>query len=183
METASSSQQQPQQQERAANIKVAMTLDLRSAAALAQYKARHDEIWPEVTSALASVGIRNVSLWCWGTRLFYYAEFQSVDGRETFEAAMARYSRMPRIAEWEREMHAYQRPLAAQEEEAEEEEEEEGGGGGGGIGGGGGGDGGGGGGVGATSSASESSDDGKKTVWWRPMECVFSWTPPLLPPS
>ena len=87
--------------------------------------------------------MRNASLWCHAAsgRLFYYAEYA---GDAPFEAAMARYAEMPRVAEWEAQMHALQRPLSR---------------------GGGGGDDGGGSGDGGAAAA---------TVWWQPMECVFS---------
>jgi len=42
---------------------------------LAEYKAHHDNSWPEVESALRSVGMRNLSLWAYGNRMFYYAEY------------------------------------------------------------------------------------------------------------
>ncbi|KAI8477509.1 MAG: hypothetical protein J3K34DRAFT_477037 [Monoraphidium minutum] len=108
-----------------------MTLDIQGGK-IAEYKARHDEIWPEVRAALAAAGLTNLSLWAWphGGRLFYYAEYV---GAAPFEEAMAEYAKAPRIAEWEALMHSYQQQLP--------------GGGGG---------------------------EGGKSVWWQPMECVYS---------
>lgn len=68
----------------------------------------HDEQWPEVHDALHSVGVRNLSLWNWENRLFFYAEYI---GDEPFEAAMKRYEVMPRVQEWEELMHNYQQQL------------------------------------------------------------------------
>lgn len=90
--------------------KVAMTLDI-DPDRLAEYKAEHDNIWPETCRALSSVGLTNASLWVWGSRLFYYAEWAPTVTGDTFEAAMARYASLPRVAEWEARMHAYQRKL------------------------------------------------------------------------
>lgn len=45
------------------------------------------------------------SLWAWGDRLFYYAEYV---GSEPFETAMARYAEMPGVKDWEELMHRYQ---------------------------------------------------------------------------
>lgn len=42
---------------------------------LAEYKAHHDNSWPEIESALRSVGMHNLSLWAYGERMFYYAEY------------------------------------------------------------------------------------------------------------
>jgi L-rhamnose mutarotase len=62
-------------------------------------------MWPEVQKALHEVGLRNISLWIWQNRLFYYAEYK---GQEPFADAMARYEKMPRVQEWEELMHTYQ---------------------------------------------------------------------------
>jgi L-rhamnose mutarotase len=68
----------------------------------------HDEQWPELHDALHSVGVRNLSLWNWENRLFFYAEYI---GDEPFEEAMKRYAVMPRVQEWEELMHNYQQQL------------------------------------------------------------------------
>lgn len=95
-------------------LKVAMTLDIQEGR-LAEYKAQHDAIWPEVRAALAAAGLTNISLWAWprpesgsGGRLFYYGEYV---GEAPFDEAMARYAAAPRIAEWEALMHTYQKKL------------------------------------------------------------------------
>ena len=41
---------------------------------LAEYKRRHDNIWPELKELLKSAGIRNYTLWNAGNELFGYYE-------------------------------------------------------------------------------------------------------------
>ena len=40
----------------------------------AEYKRRHDEIWPEMVELLRSAGIRNYTIWSDGEVLFGYYE-------------------------------------------------------------------------------------------------------------
>lgn len=40
----------------------------------AEYKRRHDEIWPEMTAYIQSTGIRNYSIWNIGDQLIEYYE-------------------------------------------------------------------------------------------------------------
>ena len=40
----------------------------------AEYKRRHDEIWPEMLALLKQAGIRNYSIWSDGTEVFGYYE-------------------------------------------------------------------------------------------------------------
>ncbi len=40
----------------------------------ADYRARHDAIWPEMTEALRAAGMRNYSIFRHGTQLFAYCE-------------------------------------------------------------------------------------------------------------
>lgn len=41
---------------------------------LAEYKRRHDNIWPELKELLKSAGIRNYTIWNVGNELFGYYE-------------------------------------------------------------------------------------------------------------
>ena len=41
---------------------------------LAEYKKRHDEIWPEMLALLKEAGIRNYSIWSDGLDVFGYYE-------------------------------------------------------------------------------------------------------------
>ena len=40
----------------------------------AEYKKRHDEIWPEMTALLKEAGIKNYTIWSDGDMLFGYYE-------------------------------------------------------------------------------------------------------------
>ncbi len=46
---------------------------------LAEYKKRHNEIWPEMTAALNETGVRNYTIWSSGEELFGYYECDSVE--------------------------------------------------------------------------------------------------------
>lgn len=41
---------------------------------IAEYRRRHDEIWPEMKELLKSAGIRNYTIWNVGNELFGYYE-------------------------------------------------------------------------------------------------------------
>lgn len=44
-----------------------------------EYKKRHDEIWPEMTSVLNQAGIHNYTIWRYGNELFGYYECDDLD--------------------------------------------------------------------------------------------------------
>lgn len=54
--------------------RVAFLLGLKPDADIAEYRRRHDEIWPEMTGALRAAGMRNYSIYRHGTQLFAYCE-------------------------------------------------------------------------------------------------------------
>lgn len=54
----------------------------------AEYKRRHDEIWPEMVQILREAGISNYSLFRRGTEIFGYAECVP-DAETAFNAAGA----------------------------------------------------------------------------------------------
>lgn len=70
-----------------------MTLDIKKEM-VEEYVAAHANPRPEVVKALRAVGVRNLSLWVWRERIFYYAEFVPI-GEETFSEAMTKYAAMP----------------------------------------------------------------------------------------
>ena len=43
----------------------------------AEYKKRHDELWPEMAEALRNGGLRNFSIYRYGLTLFAYVESDS----------------------------------------------------------------------------------------------------------
>ncbi|PXF41622.1 hypothetical protein BWQ96_08633 [Gracilariopsis chorda] len=91
--------------------RIAMTLNIKPGQ-IQQYIDLHAHSRPQVRNALHSVGIRNLSLWNWGDRLFYYAEYI---GDEPFDQAMDRYSKMDGVSDWEQLMHKYQQKLPGSE--------------------------------------------------------------------
>lgn len=92
-------------------MRIGMTLNIIPEK-LQEYIDHHATPRPEVQQALCSAGIRNLSLWNWGERLFYYAEYV---GDKPFEEAMAEYAAKPGIQEWEDLMHEYQVKLPGSE--------------------------------------------------------------------
>lgn len=87
--------------------RIAMTLNVKTDL-VQEYIDHHTHSRPEIRAALTSVGIRNLSLWTWGDRLFYYAEYV---GNEPFDEAMERYAAMDGVKEWEELMHKYQKKI------------------------------------------------------------------------
>lgn len=49
----------------------------------AEYKRRHDEIWPEMATMLHAHGVHNYSIYLHGTALFAYAEIDSEEKWKT----------------------------------------------------------------------------------------------------
>lgn len=88
-------------------LRMAMTLDIKPGK-FQEYFDHHQKVWPEIQDALRIVGVRNLSLWNWQNRLFYYCEYV---GEKPFEEAMEEYSAMPKVQEWEELMHQYQQKL------------------------------------------------------------------------
>mmetsp|Transcript_18276 Transcript_18276/g.38173 ORF Transcript_18276/g.38173 Transcript_18276/m.38173 type:complete len:127 (-) Transcript_18276:166-546(-) len=88
-------------------LRMAMTLDIQPGK-FQEYFDYHQAVWPEIQHALHEVGVRNLSVWNWESRLFYYCEYV---GERPFAEAMQIYSQMPRVQEWEELMHKYQQKL------------------------------------------------------------------------
>ena len=55
----------------------------------AEYKRRHDEIWPEMKQVLRQAGIRNYTIWNVGNELFGYYECDSVEQAGRVQAQSA----------------------------------------------------------------------------------------------
>ena len=75
----------------------AYTMKLKPGCA-AEYKKRHDEIWPEMLDALKKAGIRNYSIFRHGLTLFGYFETDDL-GR-----TVAALAKDPVNARWGRSM-------------------------------------------------------------------------------
>jgi L-rhamnose mutarotase len=74
---------------------------------IAEYRAHHQRVWPEVVSALHDIGIIDMRIYLLGTRLFMYA--QARDGFDP-KRDYQRYAEDPRCREWDALMRRYQRP-------------------------------------------------------------------------
>ena len=61
----------------------------------AEYKKRHDEIWPELVAAIKDAGFSNYSLFLRGTQVVAYAEIEP-----DLDTAMARLGESEHNARW-----------------------------------------------------------------------------------
>ena len=66
---------------------------------IAEYKRRHDEIWPELVELLRAAGIKNYTIWNVGDQLFGY--YECTKGIK-FAADMQKNS--PIVAKWDEYM-------------------------------------------------------------------------------
>ena len=84
-----------------------LTLDLKDdPRAIAQYKARHRAVWPEVQKSLRRVGVRAMDIYALGRRLTMVMDTRDdFDLKRSFAAHVAAD---PRCAEWEALMKTYQ---------------------------------------------------------------------------
>lgn len=86
-----------------------LTLDLQDDSHLiAEYKRRHERIWPEITKSVKDAGIEDMEIYLLGTRLFMIVE--ASDGF-SFEAKAEADCRNPKVQEWEKLMWQFQKPL------------------------------------------------------------------------
>ena len=86
-----------------------LTVDLKDDPALiAEYRAHHDRIWPEIVRSLKDAGILDLELYLRGTRLIMILE--TVDGF-SFEAKLKSDAENPKVREWEELMWKYQQAL------------------------------------------------------------------------
>jgi len=86
-----------------------LTLDLKNDPRLiAEYKAHHDRIWPEVVRGLKDAGIEDLEIYLAGTRLCMILE--TADGF-SFEEKVRTDAQNPVVRQWEELMSTYQQPL------------------------------------------------------------------------
>ena len=89
----------------------AATIDLvADEAKIAEYLAHHRAVWPEVIRSFRAVGVHDLRIWRFGTRMFYELEVG-----DDFDPArdFARYAAMhPSNPVWEAFMTTFQSPLA-----------------------------------------------------------------------
>lgn len=73
--------------------------------AIAAYKKAHDEIWPEITAGIRSVGISRMDLFLHGATAVMLVEYP---GDLDIDAAFARLASLPRQQEWEQHVAQWQ---------------------------------------------------------------------------
>lgn len=83
----------------------AMTLGLRDDESAAAWTALHQEVWPEVLTALRKVGVTEMKIFRLGHRLFMW-----VEGEDGFDPSrdFARLADEPRYEEWDELNRTYQ---------------------------------------------------------------------------
>jgi len=86
-----------------------LTLDLKDDPELiAEYRRRHERVWPEITQSIRDAGIEDMEIYLLGARLFMIIE---VNERFSFEAKAQSDQANSKVREWEELMWRFQRPL------------------------------------------------------------------------
>jgi L-rhamnose mutarotase len=86
-----------------------LTLDLKDDAELiAEYRAHHQQVWPEIVRSLRDSGIEQLEIYLLGTRLVMLLETK--DGF-SYQDKLKLDSENPRVREWEDLMWKYQQAL------------------------------------------------------------------------
>ena len=86
-----------------------LTLDLKDDPTLiAEYKQRHEKIWPEITQSIKDSGIEDMEIYLLGNRMFMIIE---ANDRFSFEAKARADQSNPKVQEWEELMWRFQKPL------------------------------------------------------------------------
>jgi len=86
-----------------------LTLDLKDDPTLiAEYERHHKKIWPEITRSIKDVGIEDLEIYRFGTRLFMI-----MDVNDSFspEAKARSDAANPKVRQWEELMWRFQQPL------------------------------------------------------------------------
>ena len=84
-------------------------LDLKDDAALiAEYKAYHAEVWPEIIESIKDAGILNLEIYCVGNRLFM---IMTTNEKFSFEEKAAADAASKIVQDWEKLMWKYQQAL------------------------------------------------------------------------
>ncbi|MGP8313156.1 L-rhamnose mutarotase [Enterocloster aldenensis] len=92
----------------------AMTIDLKDdPEILALYEEYHSNVWPEVRQAVKKVGMENVRIFRFGTRLV-----QIFDARDDFDITkdIDAYAEDPVVRKWDTMMNGFQVPLNGRRE-------------------------------------------------------------------
>jgi L-rhamnose mutarotase len=89
--------------------KYCLALDLKEDQQLmAEYKAYHKEVWPEILKSIKDSGIEVLDIYCIGNRMFMI-----IEGNEdfSFEKKSAMDANNPKVQEWEELMWKFQQAL------------------------------------------------------------------------
>jgi L-rhamnose mutarotase len=86
-----------------------LLLDLKNDPQLiAEYEARHREVWPEILESIKKAGITDMQIYRWQNRLFMIME---TDETFSFEAKAAADAASEKVQAWESLMWQYQQAL------------------------------------------------------------------------
>lgn len=86
-----------------------LTLDLKDDPKLiAEYRAYHKKIWPEITKSIKDSDIENMEIYLRGTRMFMMMD---VGANFSFEKKGELDRNNPKVREWEELMWKFQSPL------------------------------------------------------------------------
>lgn len=75
--------------------------------AIEQYEEYHRKVWPGVLAAISAAGIRNYSIYRFGTLLFSYSEYVGDD----YERDLAAVDLVPECIRWNELMSTLQVPV------------------------------------------------------------------------
>jgi L-rhamnose mutarotase len=89
--------------------KYCLALDLKDDPQLmAEYKAYHQEVWPEIIKSIKDSGIEVLDIYCVGNRVFMIIEA----GEDfSFEKKTAMDANNPKVQQWEELMWKFQQAL------------------------------------------------------------------------
>ncbi|MGI4727578.1 MAG: L-rhamnose mutarotase [Janthinobacterium lividum] len=73
-----------------------------------EYKAYHQNVWPEIKKSITDAGITNMEIYLLGNRLFMLME---TDASFSFEKKAEMDAINPKVQEWENLMWKYQQAL------------------------------------------------------------------------
>lgn len=89
--------------------KYCLALDLKEDQQLvAEYKAYHQKVWPEVMESIKASGIEVLDIYCIGNRLFMVIE---ANEDFSFEKKSAMDANNPKVQQWEELMWMFQQAL------------------------------------------------------------------------
>jgi L-rhamnose mutarotase len=86
-----------------------LALDLKDDPKLiAEYKAYHRNVWPEIKKSILDSGITNMEIYRFGNRMFMIME---TDDSFSFDRKSVMDASNPKVHEWEQLMWRFQQPL------------------------------------------------------------------------